>query len=173
MTTRVRCTPRGRPRDRPTTDNPGGPDWVVAVGTLGTVIALSLFAFAKQSGVALAASTLAGVSWIAVLATVNVSAQVALTSGLGPRPGSFDLKHCDVRIADPPGVILGAKLPRWLAYPEPLLLPRSVHSYGAIVMALETPDRRQGGPNAIYALARTRRGNGQYRIRLGTCSSYC
>jgi MFS family permease len=55
-----------------------GPDWVVAVGTLGTVIALSLFAFAKQSGVALAASTLAGVSWIAVLATLNVSAQVAL-----------------------------------------------------------------------------------------------
>jgi MFS family permease len=55
-----------------------GPDRAVALGTLGTVIALLLFAFAKRSGVALAASALAGVSWIAVLATLNVSAQLAL-----------------------------------------------------------------------------------------------
>jgi MFS family permease len=55
-----------------------GPDRLVAAGTLGTAVALLLFAFARQSGVALTASVLAGVSWIAVLATLNVSAQVAL-----------------------------------------------------------------------------------------------
>jgi hypothetical protein len=39
-----------------------------------------LFALAKEPAVALAASVIAGVSWIAILATINVSAQVALPS---------------------------------------------------------------------------------------------
>ena len=51
---------------------------LVAAGTLGTVVALLLFAFVRQPAAALAASVIAGASWIAVLATVNVSAQVAL-----------------------------------------------------------------------------------------------
>jgi len=55
-----------------------GPDRLVAAGVLGTAFALLLFAFARQSSTALVASVLAGVSWIAVLATLNVSAQVAL-----------------------------------------------------------------------------------------------
>src|SRR5262245_4716560 len=55
-----------------------GADRVVVAGTLGTAIALILFALARQPATALAASLIAGVSWIAVLATINVSAQVAL-----------------------------------------------------------------------------------------------
>src|SRR5216684_3132606 len=55
-----------------------GADRLVAAGTVGTAIALLLFALAKQPAMALAASLIAGVSWIAVLATINVSAQVAL-----------------------------------------------------------------------------------------------
>jgi hypothetical protein len=57
-----------------------GADRLVAGGTIGTAVALVLFALAKQPAVALAASLIAGVSWIAILATINVSAQVALPS---------------------------------------------------------------------------------------------
>jgi MFS family permease len=56
------------------------PDWVVAAGALGTAVALVLFAIAHQAATALATSVLAGVSWIAVFATLSVSAQVALPS---------------------------------------------------------------------------------------------
>lgn len=55
-----------------------GPDKLVVVGTIGTAIALVLFALARQPGTALAASIVAGVSWITVLSTINISAQVAL-----------------------------------------------------------------------------------------------
>ena len=50
----------------------------MAAGTLGTAIALLLFAFARNAATALAASVIAGASWIAVLSSLNVSAQVAL-----------------------------------------------------------------------------------------------
>jgi len=55
-----------------------GADGLVVAGTLGTACALVGFALAREPGVALGASVMAGVSWIAVLATINVSAQVAL-----------------------------------------------------------------------------------------------
>ena len=55
-----------------------GPDRLVAAGSLGTAVALLLFAQARAPWVGLCASLLAGVSWIAVLATLNVSAQLAL-----------------------------------------------------------------------------------------------
>jgi MFS family permease len=55
-----------------------GPDRLVAIGTLGTVLAMILFAFARNPATALVGSVVAGASWIAVLASLNVSAQVAL-----------------------------------------------------------------------------------------------
>ena len=55
-----------------------GADGVVAAGTIGTAIALVLFGLAGNWPLALAASVVAGASWIAVVATLNVSAQVAL-----------------------------------------------------------------------------------------------
>jgi predicted MFS family arabinose efflux permease len=55
-----------------------GPDRVVAAGTVGTAIALVLFGLAREPLAGLTASVLAGVSWIWVLASFNVSAQVAL-----------------------------------------------------------------------------------------------
>lgn len=55
-----------------------GADYLVAAGTLGTVVALALFGLVRQPAAALGASLIAGASWIAVLATINVSAQVAL-----------------------------------------------------------------------------------------------
>ncbi|MGY4310977.1 MFS transporter [Bradyrhizobium sp. JR3.5] len=55
-----------------------GPDWLVALGTVGTAVSLILFGFARDSVLALVACIIAGISWIAVLATLNVSAQVSL-----------------------------------------------------------------------------------------------
>ena len=55
-----------------------GPDRQVAAGTLGTALAMVLFGLAREPATALAASIIAGASWIAVLSSINVSAQVAL-----------------------------------------------------------------------------------------------
>jgi MFS family permease len=51
---------------------------MVALGAAGTALALLLFGLAQQAPLAVLACLLAGVSWIVVLATLNVSAQVAL-----------------------------------------------------------------------------------------------
>jgi quinol monooxygenase YgiN len=55
-----------------------GPDRLVAGGTLGTAISLILLGIAHRSALGLAACVIAGMSWIAVLATLNVSVQVSL-----------------------------------------------------------------------------------------------
>ncbi len=55
-----------------------GPDWLVAAGTLGTAAALTLFGLARDVMVALIASLIAGVSWITLISSLNVSAQMAL-----------------------------------------------------------------------------------------------
>jgi MFS family permease len=55
-----------------------GPDRLVAAGTLGTSFAMLLFGAAREPVTALAASIIAGGSWIVVIATLNVSAQLAL-----------------------------------------------------------------------------------------------
>jgi MFS family permease len=62
--------PRVRPRL--------GPDGLMALGMLGTAITLVLYGVARDPVTALVASVLAGISWIAVLATLTVSAQVSL-----------------------------------------------------------------------------------------------
>lgn len=55
-----------------------GPDRLAAGGSVGTAVAMALFALSRNAPTALSASVVAGVSWIAVLSTLNVSAQVAL-----------------------------------------------------------------------------------------------
>src|ERR1700693_2218628 len=51
-----------------------GPDRLVAAGSIGTAIAMVLFGLARDSATALSASVLAGVCWIAILSSLNVSA---------------------------------------------------------------------------------------------------
>lgn len=53
-------------------------DRLVAAGSLGTALTLVVFALVSAPAVAIAASLLAGASWIAVLANLNASAQTAL-----------------------------------------------------------------------------------------------
>ena len=55
-----------------------GCDKLVAAGTIGTAIALFLYGAARVLPIAFAASIIAGISWIAVLSSLNVSTQFAL-----------------------------------------------------------------------------------------------
>ncbi|WP_075223285.1 MFS transporter [Acuticoccus yangtzensis] len=60
-------------------------DRLVAAGTLGTALTLVVFALVSAPAAAIAASLLAGASWIAVLANLNVSAQTALPDWMRAR----------------------------------------------------------------------------------------
>ena len=62
-----------------------GPDRTVSAGAMGTSIALVLFAVARHPATAGAACLVAGFSWIIVLSTLNVSAQVALPNWVRSR----------------------------------------------------------------------------------------
>jgi predicted MFS family arabinose efflux permease len=55
-----------------------GPGRLVAVGSIGTALAMALFGIAHDAYVGLAASVIAGTSWIWAVATLNVSAQISL-----------------------------------------------------------------------------------------------
>ena len=55
-----------------------GADGMIVAATIVTALALALFAAAREPAIALIACVLAGISWIAVIATLNVSAQLAL-----------------------------------------------------------------------------------------------
>jgi predicted MFS family arabinose efflux permease len=55
-----------------------GPDRLMALGAIGQASAMVLYGFAREPAPALLASAIAGASWIAALATLSVSAQVAL-----------------------------------------------------------------------------------------------
>jgi MFS family permease len=55
-----------------------GADGLVAIASVGTAVAIVLFGIAREPVVALIASLVAGAAWIAGVATLNVSAQLAL-----------------------------------------------------------------------------------------------
>jgi predicted MFS family arabinose efflux permease len=55
-----------------------GADSLVAFASLGTALATVLFALARHPATAMAASFIAGASWIAAVSSLNISAQVAL-----------------------------------------------------------------------------------------------
>ena len=55
-----------------------GPDRLATLGTLGTILALGLYGAAREPAVAVLASLIAGASWITMMTTLFVSAQVAL-----------------------------------------------------------------------------------------------
>jgi MFS family permease len=55
-----------------------GSDRTVALASIGTALAIVLFGLARTPVVALIASIIAGASWVSALATLNLSAQLAL-----------------------------------------------------------------------------------------------
>lgn len=63
----------------------------MAAGTIGTAIVLAAFAVVPNPVIAALASALAGVSWIAVLSSLDVSAQTALPDWVRARGPSIFL----------------------------------------------------------------------------------
>jgi predicted MFS family arabinose efflux permease len=55
-----------------------GADRLLSIATLASAVATGLFALAHDSATAVAASLIAGASWIAAVSSLNVSAQIAL-----------------------------------------------------------------------------------------------
>ncbi len=55
-----------------------GPDRLATLGTFGTILALGLYGAAREPVIAALASLIAGASWITMMTTLFVSAQVAL-----------------------------------------------------------------------------------------------
>jgi MFS family permease len=55
-----------------------GPERLVAAGTLGTTLTLILLGIARHPAVGIVACLAAGMSWIAVLSSLNVSVQISL-----------------------------------------------------------------------------------------------
>ncbi|MDB6089867.1 MAG: hypothetical protein JWN85_2651 [Gammaproteobacteria bacterium] len=55
-----------------------GADRLLAAGSIGTALAMLLFGASHQPAIAVTASFIAGVAWLASLSSLNVSAQVAL-----------------------------------------------------------------------------------------------
>jgi MFS family permease len=53
-------------------------DALIALGTIGSALAILLYGQARGLAIGIAASVLAGISWILVVATLNVAAQLAL-----------------------------------------------------------------------------------------------
>jgi predicted MFS family arabinose efflux permease len=75
-----------------------GPDRLMALGALGQAIAMMLYGIAREPVTALVASATAGASWIVALATLSVSAQVALPDWVRARTGA--LHNCIFRLSD-------------------------------------------------------------------------
>jgi hypothetical protein len=73
-----------------------GPDRLVAAGTLGTALSLLPLGFARNSAPGLAAYMIAGISSIAVLASLNVSVQVSLPDADIVRGGFHFISTRDV-----------------------------------------------------------------------------
>jgi MFS family permease len=55
-----------------------GADGLLAAGTIGTAVATMVFGLSRESWLTLSASVFAGMSWIASLSVLNISAQFAL-----------------------------------------------------------------------------------------------
>ena len=86
-----------------------GPDRLMALGALGQAGAMVLYGIAHEPVTALLASAIAGASWIAALATLNVSAQVAL-AGLGTRARAGTLHDSVLRLPRRSAARRGARL---------------------------------------------------------------
>lgn len=128
-----------------------GPDRLMALGALGQALAMVLYGIAREPPIAVVASLIAGASWIAALATLSVSAQVALPDWVRARGlalyttvffGCLTL-----------GSAVWGEVAEWVglsaAFPRRCRCGRG--DTGNV--ALETANRRRPRPHAVHALA--------------------
>ena len=129
-----------------------GADRLAVLGTIGTIFALALYGAAREPWVALVASLLAGASWIVMMTTLFVSAQVALPEwvrGQGPR----DFSHGVFRRDDGRQRRLGQGRQHRGAVDDPLHRRRGRRSRDDPDRSPRAPNRSGARPHAIDALA--------------------
>src|SRR5262249_16587418 len=95
-----------------------------------TALALALFAAARDPAIALVACVLAGISWIAVIATLNVSAQLALPAWVRGRGLAI---FATVQFA---GLAIGSAV--WGRVAQAIGLP-AAHTIAAIALVALVP----------------------------------
>ena len=129
-----------------------GPDALLAAATVATAFATALFAIAHNTVIAIAASVLAGASWIAGVSGLNVSAQVALPEWVRGRGLSM---YVTVMFGS---LSLGSAMWGEVASLSGLPLALYAAAAGAAPrdpadLALEAANRRSRGLHALDALA--------------------
>ena len=130
-----------------------GPDRLVAAGTIGTAVAMCLFgACARAVPRLLPQASSPASSWIAVLSSLNVSAQVALPEWVRGRGLAMFVTIFFGAIS------LGSAIWGQVAAMAGLPAAHFIAAAGALVgdpadLALEAPDRRRGRSYALDALA--------------------
>ncbi|HVZ10764.1 MFS transporter [Rhodopila sp.] len=96
-----------------------GADRLVLAGTVGTAAAMALYAVAHDVPTALAASLLAGLCWIVVLATTNVAAQAAVPGWVRGRSLGVFAKVMFGSLTI--GSVAWGQVASWIGSPETLL----------------------------------------------------
>ena len=130
-----------------------GPDGMMALGAVGTVIALWGFAVAHAPALALASSLLAGASWIISVTTLFVSAQVALPSWVRGRGLAFFLTIYFGAMTF--GSALWGKVANVEGLPTALSIAGGRRlDRGVSELAVETAYGQRPRPIAVHALAR-------------------
>jgi predicted MFS family arabinose efflux permease len=145
-----------------------GPDRLVAAGSVGTAVAMTLFGLARNSTMGLFASVIAGMSWIAVLSSLNVSAQVALPEWVRGRGLAMFVTVFFGALS------LGSNLGTNCR--DGRSARRTLHGRGGCPrcdspdVALEAANRRRNRPHAVDALAGTnRQSRSRGRSGAGAC----
>src|SRR5215471_10100765 len=113
-----------------------GADRVMTGATVGTALALVLFAIACAPATGLIACVLAGISWVAAIATLNVSAQFALPGWVRGRGMAM---FATVQFA---GLAVGSMV--WGQAAQMVGLP-AVHVIAAIALVASVPLLRRWG----------------------------
>ena len=129
-----------------------GPDWLMALGALGQAIAMVLYGIAREPTTALVASVIAGASWIAALATLSVSAQVALPDWVRGR-GLALYTTVFFGCLALGSAIWGEVAVSGRAADDPFSRGRRRHHCHSPDLALETANRHGRRPHAVDALA--------------------
>lgn len=131
-----------------------GADKTVAAGTAGTALVLSAFAIIPNPAVAAVASALAGLSWIAVLSSLHVSAQTALPDWVRARGLSIFLTVFFGAMSG--GSLVWGQVASTWSIPTALLIAAGgCAPANPIDLARETGSGKRPRSQPVRALART------------------
>ncbi len=118
----------------PTLKTKLGPDKLVALATLGTALTLTVFSLVAVPAIAALVCGLAGASWIAVLSSLNASAQTALPEWVRARGLSIFIMVFFGTMTG--GSFVWGQMANWIGIPPTLLIAAGA---GVIAITLTWP----------------------------------